>query len=160
MAQGSKKSREEIEVVLGAYPRVISYSAVSSEVGPLKVFPQLTGSVVYTIAPVRELDPAEEARAAQSAALGAPAVILIPGRRFDATGTRHGKGFGWYDRFLRIVPREWLRIGFCYSDQFSNEQLVRESWDEPMDYVCVVDKASGAATFLETFARTTNGLVY
>ncbi len=67
-----------------------------------------------------------------------PVVILIPGRLFDITGTRHGRGGGWYDRFLAAVPREWFRVGFCYESQFSAAPLLREAWDQPMDAVCVV----------------------
>lgn len=62
----------------------------------------------------------------------------MPGRAFDASGTRHGQGGGWYDRFLAEVPKEWLRIGFCYERQFSEEPLKREAWDQAMDAVVVV----------------------
>lgn len=65
-------------------------------------------------------------------------IILLPGRRFDARGTRHGQGGGWYDRILSSVPKEWTRIGFCFERQFSKDPLPREAWDQAMDLVVVV----------------------
>jgi len=64
-----------------------------------------------------------------------PVYLLIPGTRFDALSTRHGRGGGWYDRFLSRIPREWRRIGVCGPGQWSEETLSRKSWDEPMDEV-------------------------
>jgi hypothetical protein len=152
-ANEKERSGEEIRKILGEHSCVISYEPLVAEVNPFVVFPEFESVVAYTIAPNRELDPAEEARAAQSAARAERAIVLLPGRRFDAAGTRHGKGFGWYDRFLSAVPKDWLRVAFCFSDQFSAEPLVRAAWDEPVDFVCVVDKNSGDVTFYETRAR-------
>ncbi len=67
--------------------------------------------------------------------------ILIPGKHFDIYGTRHGKGGGWYDRFLSKVPRTWLRIGIATVDEFSEERLSRESWDESMDWLLIQYKS-------------------
>ncbi len=66
--------------------------------------------------------------------------ILIPGREFDAFGARHGRGGGWYDRFLSKAPREWARIGVLHESQFSTEKLVRKAWDEPVSYL-LIEKA-------------------
>lgn len=66
--------------------------------------------------------------------------ILVPGREFDTFGTRHGRGGGWYDRFLKEVPRTWLRIGVLHSGQLSDEKLKREPWDEPVDYLLIIEK--------------------
>lgn len=65
--------------------------------------------------------------------------ILIPGRRFDVLGTRHGRGNGWYDRFLSRVPVEWLRIGIADVSQLSALPLSCQSWDEPVDWIAVYD---------------------
>ncbi len=65
------------------------------------------------------------------------ACILIPGRAFDTTGTRHGRGGGWYDRFLSQVPKHWIRIGITPEHRFHTEKLFRKSHDEPMDFIIV-----------------------
>ena len=75
----------------------------------------------------------------------------MPGRKFDAAGTRFGQGGGWSDRFVSAVPAEWLLVGFCYGRQFSPEPRLREHWDQVMDYACVVGDAG--LTVLETNAR-------
>jgi len=66
---------------------------------------------------------------------GARVYVLVPGRRFDRFGTRHGRGGGWYDRFLSAVPRTWLRVGVLRPDQLRDEPLSRQDWDEPMDWL-------------------------
>jgi len=66
--------------------------------------------------------------------------LLIPGTRFDRFGTRHGRGGGWYDRFLSAVPRDWMRIGVFSHGTLSEEALERKDWDEPMDCLIEVDK--------------------
>jgi 5-formyltetrahydrofolate cyclo-ligase len=63
--------------------------------------------------------------------------ILIPGTQFDIHGTRYGKGGGWYDRFVSVVPREWIRIGVANMSQMSKVKLVRQKWDEPMDWLVI-----------------------
>jgi len=110
-------------------------------------------TTIYEIKPDTSLDPREVVAHAIETVQGRIAAILIPGRRFDASGTRHGKGAGWYDRFLAQVPASWTRIGFCFDDQFSDEPLVRESWDEPMDYVVVVPRDGRDPVLYTTGAR-------
>ena len=63
--------------------------------------------------------------------------VLIPGTKFDVYGTRYGKGAGWYDRFLSKLPSNWLRIGIIDKSKFSNSELVRQEWDEPVNWVIV-----------------------
>jgi len=82
-----------------------------------------------------------------------PTLIALPGRRFDALGTRLGQGGGWYDRFLEKAPVEWLRVGFCFTTQFSETPLPRQPWDEPVDVVCVVDKETNLLSCTQTRAR-------
>jgi 5-formyltetrahydrofolate cyclo-ligase len=138
---------------LAKYDVGIGYNPTSMEVSPFEFLPTLSTKVVYTIQPVASLVPAEVAQKAREFVANSSAFILVPGRRFDATGTRHGKGAGWYDRFLSIVPKEWFRIGFCYDDQFSEEPLVRQAWDQPMDVVYVVNKTSNEMRIYWTHAR-------
>jgi 5-formyltetrahydrofolate cyclo-ligase len=69
-------------------------------------------------------------------------IILIPGQRFDIYGTRHGRGGGWYDRFLSAVPKEWVRIGFINNNKLFMSPLPRQEWDELVDWVIVKNKTS------------------
>ena len=61
--------------------------------------------------------------------------VFVPGRVFDAFGTRHGRGGGWYDRFLAALPASWLKIGVCSSLQWSEVELERKAWDVSMDWI-------------------------
>lgn len=80
------------------------------------------------------------ARACMDALKGENVCIYIPGRAFDRSGNRHGRGAGWYDRFLSAVPRNWVRVGVTDSEHFSQVVLTTNSWDQPMDWVIVWDK--------------------
>lgn len=130
----------ELWLLLRGFGCLISYEPLRTEVNVADILPELGTIRGYCIPPRAAIDPAEEARNALIAADGATTALLIPGRKFDALGTRHGQGGGWYDRFLEQVPREWLRVGFCFEDQFSDTPLPREAWDQPMDYVVVLDR--------------------
>jgi 5-formyltetrahydrofolate cyclo-ligase len=143
----------KLQALLSPPTRIISYTSISSEVDPFVLFPNAQSLVVYTIEPDPSLDPAHEASQSETSVASAPGLLFIPGRRFDATGTRHGKGFGWYDRFLSKVPSSWIRVGFCFDEQFSATVLTREPWDEPMDFVCVVNKMNELLECNETYAR-------
>lgn len=68
--------------------------------------------------------------------------ILIPGTEFDIHGTRHGKGAGWYDRFLSKIPSAWLRIGIVDKPKMSHSKLLRQEWDEPVEWIIVQDGTS------------------
>lgn len=59
-------------------------------------------------------------------------IIVIPGRKFDMHMTRHGRGCGYYDRFLHNITA--IKIGLCYQMQLF-DKLERKSWDIPMDMV-------------------------
>lgn len=112
-----------------------------------------TGVPVYTIAPRASLDPHEEVTRARDVVGDLPCVIAMPGRKFDALGTRLGQGGGWYDRFLAKAPVEWIRVGFCFSTGLSETPLPRQPWDEPVDVVCVLNKETGELSCVETRAR-------
>lgn len=128
--------------LLSSYTVFITYVPLRGEVDFSSPVPLPKGTVAYTIPPRASLDPNEEAIRVTGMVGTTPTALFIPGRRFDASGTRHGQGGGWYDRFLAEVPREWLRIGFCYEDQLSPTPLKRESWDQAMDYVVVVNRTN------------------
>ncbi|MBP6868700.1 MAG: hypothetical protein KBC16_01175 [Candidatus Pacebacteria bacterium] len=81
-------------------------------------------------------------------------VIFLPGRKFDALGTRHGQGGGWYDRYLARVPSNWLRVGLCTSERFSTEALTRLPHDQPVDIVGVYIQEHKEFEFYVTNARS------
>ena len=64
--------------------------------------------------------------------------ILVPGSKFDWSGARQGRGGGWYDRFLSLAPRSWLRIGLVESGTI-NARLAVRAWDEPVDWLIWFD---------------------
>lgn len=111
------------------------------------------GATIHEIPPRAALDPFQEAEKATRVTGGGNTCVFMPGRAFDTFGTRFGQGGGWYDRFLSNIPSTWTRVGFCFDTQFSKEPLVRQSWDQAMDFVCVVDRDKGTADIHETKAR-------
>lgn len=107
----------------------------------------------FVIEPKARLDPSAEAKRAQTILRTDRTCVLLPGTRFDSIGTRIGRGGGWYDRFLSHVPESWFRIGFCFSDQFSEETIERKPWDQPVDLVGIMNRELGALTWKHTHAR-------
>lgn len=149
-----EKDRQMLALLLSKSPIAIVYRPLRTEVSlaGLDLLPE--GSRKYEIAPHAELDPIQEALKAKEIAGSDGAVILIPGRAFDTLGTRHGRGGGWYDRFLAHVPIEWERIGFCFDDQFSEDPLPRQPWDEVMDFVAVANRKGDDLILHTTHARS------
>lgn len=129
----------DIQKIIAPYNTFITYVPLRTEV-PFREYLTIPhGARCFEIPPRASLDPYTEAKKAITYVQDAPAAILIPGRAFDAHGTRHGQGGGWYDRFLSHIPRSWLRIGMCYERQFSSSSLPKNPWDQEMDVVCVVN---------------------
>lgn len=155
MAQEVKKGGEEVAAslsgLLAACPAWVTYMPLRTEVAFRDFIAPPESAEAYEIAPRASLDPFEEARKAAAFAGGRKAAVLMPGRAFDAYGTRLGQGGGWYDRFLSVVPKEWIRVGFCTKERFSETRLPREPWDEPVDYVCIAD--GSAVRSIKTNAR-------
>ncbi len=84
------------------------------------------------------------------------AFILVPGQKFDRQGTRHGRGFGWYDRLLARLPKQWIRIGLTDEAHLSPAPLVRNDWDEPMDWI--VCQNENGWEYHETYARNATNI--
>lgn len=63
-------------------------------------------------------------------------LIFVPAVGCDRHGYRLGYGGGYYDR-LFAAPR-WqniIKIGIVFDFAYVDE-LIRESWDQPLDYIC------------------------
>ena len=60
-------------------------------------------------------------------------LVLVPGIAFDKEGHRIGYGFGYYDRFLRKVPKA-LKIGLAFDFQVA-DKIPREAHDASVDLI-------------------------
>ena len=131
----------------------INYTPMNDEV-PIDRVPLNRENITTSISiPTnKEADPLGWAMKCRETVAKNQAHILIPGTEFDMFGTRHGRGLGWYDRFLSQIPEDWLRIGVVPLKAFSHKKLIRKSWDEPIDWV-LVEKQNGWCIY-ETHART------
>ena len=65
-------------------------------------------------------------------------LVIIPGVVFDRTGHRIGYGYGYYDRFLKTLRKETLKIGLAYDFQIVGK-IPEEKHDVPMDII-ITDK--------------------
>jgi 5-formyltetrahydrofolate cyclo-ligase len=65
-------------------------------------------------------------------------LVAVPGMAFDNRGRRLGKGYGYYDRFLRGLAGKVLTVGLAFSLQMVPEVPVDE-WDVPVDVVVTED---------------------
>jgi 5-formyltetrahydrofolate cyclo-ligase len=69
-------------------------------------------------------------------ALSGCRLILAPALAVDRSGTRLGRGGGWYDRALAHAGREALVLGVCFPDELLPAgALPREPHDRPVDGV-------------------------
>ena len=64
-------------------------------------------------------------------------LVLVPGIAFDREGHRIGYGFGYYDKFLKKVPKA-VKIGLCFDFQVV-DKIPHEEHDVPVDFI-VTDK--------------------
>ncbi len=61
-------------------------------------------------------------------------IIIIPGVAFTKDGHRLGRGKGYYDRFLKKLSPETLKIGACFPTQII-EKMPCETHDIKVDIV-------------------------
>ena len=60
-------------------------------------------------------------------------LAVIPGVAFDAEGNRMGRGKGYYDRFLPLVPQAY-KLGVCFPFQ-KVDSIPTDEHDIRMDEV-------------------------
>jgi 5-formyltetrahydrofolate cyclo-ligase len=76
----------------------------------------------------------QEPRGHMPASLDELDAIIVPLVAFDRHGTRLGYGKGFYDAFLRELPRSIERIGLAFSMQ-EIDHIPLLSHDEPLDTI-------------------------
>ena len=60
-------------------------------------------------------------------------LIIIPGIAFDRKGHRIGYGYGYYDKFLRKIPKA-VKIGIAFDFQIA-DKIPNEVHDVPLDII-------------------------
>jgi 5-formyltetrahydrofolate cyclo-ligase len=60
--------------------------------------------------------------------------VIVPGIAFDKKGNRLGFGGGYYDKFLKKLPKNSLKIALAFSSQIV-KSVPSEKHDIKMDYV-------------------------
>lgn len=72
---------------------------------------------------------------------GRDAVAVVPGMAFDANGGRLGRGKGYYDRLLKLLPYIY-KVGLCYDWQVVDEVPMNE-YDVRMNRIITVPGDEG-----------------
>ncbi len=75
-----------------------------------------------------------EPRSAMRYPIGDIDTIVVPGIAFDTRGNRIGYGKGYYDRFLGILGKNTVTIGFSFS-RCVVDKIDTSEWDVPVDVV-------------------------
>ncbi len=106
------------------------------------VYPRVEEGIlgIYSVESVRDLQPGrwglrEPAGLPENLVLPEEVdLILVPGVAFTAAGARCGRGGGFYDRLLEILPAEVLKVGVCFAEQMM-EDVPTEPHDMRVDAV-------------------------
>jgi 5-formyltetrahydrofolate cyclo-ligase len=62
-------------------------------------------------------------------------LMLTPGLAFGPSGSRLGRGGGYYDRFLALHGNKIQTIGLSFESQFRDD-IPMEDFDRPLDGLC------------------------
>lgn len=65
-------------------------------------------------------------------------LVLVPAIVFDMNGHRIGYGFGFYDKFLRLVPKA-TKIGLAFDFQVV-DKIPHEGHDVPVDLIVTEER--------------------
>lgn len=122
---------------------VVLYSAMTDEI-PIEQIPNfelIKDKPNFIIPPTHKIDPNEIAKNilniffTLTQKTNPHVLIFLPGQKFDLMGTRKGRGFGWYDKLLAELPNNWIRIGIATPSQISDTPLIRNPWDQPVNWL-------------------------
>lgn len=61
-------------------------------------------------------------------------MVILPGLCADKMGFRLGYGLGFYDRFMRDLPKKCVKV-LPVLDELFIDELPKDQWDEPVDIV-------------------------
>lgn len=64
-----------------------------------------------------------------------PDAVLVPGLAFTPQGDRLGRGKGYYDRFLAVLPGDVATIGVCFSFQLVKDLPMHSSRDKRVRFI-------------------------
>ena len=149
----TEDKRDILRKSLEDYTCLISYSTMVDEIDSGSIYTLPCNFIEEVVLPRdKNSDPFEWAVKCIEKYKEYKVCVLVPGRLFDVFGNRHGRGLGWYDRFLSSIPKHWLRIGITSHKNFSFSEISKNPWDEKVDWVIVCDEDSSLLVY-ETGAR-------
>ena len=132
-------STPELLLLIEKSPLLIGYNPMGDEPDPNDYFKEqnIGKGFGFMVSQDKDIDPIACAHTVREMNMSDAPLVFIPGREFDSRGTRHGRGGGWYDRFISSLPASWVRIGVASAERVHDEFLKRNEWDEEMDFLLI-----------------------
>jgi 5-formyltetrahydrofolate cyclo-ligase len=144
---------KELLPSLGPVKSVMAYMPIQSEVKTARAINSLLSMGVNVHVPCirgNEITPAVYTKKcrlvsgpfrikepAKKKTVGSPKnldVVIVPGIVFDMVGHRIGFGKGYYDRFLKRLSKDAVKVGFSFEKQLV-PAIPHESHDVHMNYI-------------------------